>query len=305
MSEDLSKSGQMPRVKGLLEQDEPAPNDNAPKEVNLGVILHAIQTRLSRLEKSEANLDTQKAVLGLLENRTTELFEKSQLQSEAFIKLQSEASVTEALFAKTAEDMTEAAKKAAENFSEEIAAAKRSLHEHTQLTAPVKLWRDKREEHVKSQELHQKKFQWSLFAIGALAISILLSVVVFPDLVDQLLTPNGCDPSLPETCKGFGSRSILVGATILTFLTALLWFTRLQMKLYLAERHLALDARERIAFSESYVGFLKEGDTSEEAQQQRSLVYAALFRPSSDGAIKEEGGLDPAISAAISKLLTK
>ncbi|WP_291240177.1 hypothetical protein [Gemmobacter sp.] len=35
------------------------------------------------------------------------------------------------------------------------------------------------------------------------------------------------------------------------------------------------------------------------------LVYAALFRPGADGTVREEGGIDPAISAALSKLLTK
>lgn len=202
-------------------------------------------------------------------------------------------------------ESTDNAKAASKLFSEEIAAAKRTLHEHTRLTAPVDLWHEKREEHVNAQQKHQRNFQWSLFVIGVLALAILSVAVFSPNLIDQLLTPVGCDPLLPETCRGISSRSILGGATILTFFTVLLWFTRLQMKLYLAERHLALDARERIAFSRSYVGLLAEGDTSEEAKQQRSLVYAALFRPSSDGAIKEEGGLDPAISAAISKLLTK
>lgn len=45
--------------------------------------------------------------------------------------------------------------------------------------------------------------------------------------------------------------------------------------------------------------------TSEEAAQQRALVYGALFRPGSDGTVKDDGGLDPAISAAVSKLLSR
>lgn len=77
------------------------------------------------------------------------------------------------------------------------------------------------------------------------------------------------------------------------------------MKLYLAERHMVLDARERRAFAQSYIGFLAEGDSSEEARQQRAFVYTALFRPSSDGTVKEDGGLDPAITAALSKLLSR
>ncbi|MDG1424260.1 MAG: hypothetical protein P8P89_02220, partial [Paracoccaceae bacterium] len=84
-----------------------------------------------------------------------------------------------------------------------------------------------------------------------------------------------------------------------------LWYVRMQMKLFLSERHLALDARERTAFAQAYVGFLGDKDSSDEAAGQRSAVYAALFRPAPDGIIKEDGGLDPSIAAALSKFLSK
>ena len=89
------------------------------------------------------------------------------------------------------------------------------------------------------------------------------------------------------------------------FFTCLLWYVRMQMKLFLSERHLALDARERTAFAQTYIGFLAEKDSSDEAAGQRAAVYAALFRPSTDGIVKDEGGLDSSIAAALSKFLTK
>ena len=93
---------------------------------------------------------------------------------------------------------------------------------------------------------------------------------------------------------------------MLTLLTLALWFARIQMKEYLSERHLALDARERRAFAQAYIGLINEGDSvTDEARDQRALVYAALFRPSSDGIIKEDSGIDPSLTAALSKLLSK
>ncbi len=44
---------------------------------------------------------------------------------------------------------------------------------------------------------------------------------------------------------------------------------------------------------------------SKEAQQQRGLVYAALFRATKEGMVKEDAALDPTLTAAISKLLMK
>lgn len=128
-------------------------------------------------------------------------------------------------------EASNSARSSREAFDQEIAAAKRTLHEHTRLTAPVDLWHEKREEHVNAQQKHQRSFQWSLFVIGVLALAILSVAVFSPNLIAQLLTPVGCDPVQPETCRGISSRSILGGATILTFFTVLLWFTRLQMKL--------------------------------------------------------------------------
>ncbi|WP_157947034.1 hypothetical protein [Thalassobius sp. I31.1] len=126
-----------------------------------------------------------------------------------------------------------------------------------------------------------------------------------PDNLLALLSPPGCNIETGSGCGGLSLRGTLVIGALLTLFTVSLWFTRLQMKLYLAERHMRLDAREREAFTKAYIGLLSAGDTSEEAAQQRALVYGALFRPGSDGTVKEEGGLDPAISAAVSKLLSR
>ena len=127
-----------------------------------------------------------------------------------------------------------------------------------------------------------------------------------PDALITAFAPPGCDPiAKPELCSGFSFRGLLVTASALTFLTLCLWFVGLQMKEYLSERHLALDARERRAFAQAYVSLLGIDDASEEAREQRALVYAALFRPGSDGIVKEDGGIDPALTAAISKILSR
>jgi len=59
------------------------------------------------------------------------------------------------------------------------------------------------------------------------------------------------------------------------------------------------------AGAQTYIGFLAEKDSSDEVAGQRTAVYAALFRPSTDGIVKDESGLDPSIAAALSKFLTK
>jgi hypothetical protein len=192
-----------------------------------------------------------------------------------------------------------------EDYDKSMQAAEEAFREDLAIREPVQLWQDKQKEHESNRDRAFNLFRGGLAAIGLAIVLLVVTLAKAPEFVDTLLGPAGCDTSNPDTCKGFGLRGVFVTAATLTFLTVLLWFTRLQMKLYLAERHMVLDSRERRAFAQTYLGFLKEGDTSQEAQQQRALVYTSLFRPSSDGTIKEDGGLDPAVTAAISKILSR
>lgn len=196
-------------------------------------------------------------------------------------------------------------KESDERYQESIQAAAEAFREGIAISAPVDLWKNKQEEHEESRDTAFRYFLGGLIGVAILVVGILLVFIFGTEFIEGLFAPIGCNMSAPETCIGFSLRGWLSTAGVLTLFTILLWFTRLQMKLYLAERHLVLDARERRAFAEVYVGLLKEGDTSTDAKEQRALVYSALFRPASDGTVNDEGGLDPTISAALSKFLSK
>ncbi len=190
-------------------------------------------------------------------------------------------------------------------ISTRIDAAVEAVRGERAVAAPVALWTEKQAEHKKAQRNALWWFSGSLFALAAAAGGGIYFLATHADLINAIFAPSGCSKTIPRSCTGISTRGLLISGAILTIFTVLFWFARLQMKLFLAERHLVLDARERRAFAQTYVGLLSEADTSKEASQQRSLVYAALFRPSSDGTVKEDGGLDPSIAAAVSKLLSK
>ncbi len=89
---------------------------------------------------------------------------------------------------------------------------------------------------------------------------------------------------------------ILVGATVW------LWYLRLQMRVFLSERHLSLDASERMAFAETYLSLLKGGEVSREHE---TVVLSSLMRPTQDGIIKDEGGPDFSLSGMVAKALER
>ena len=191
------------------------------------------------------------------------------------------------------------------DYESRLKAAAAAFREDNALKAPAVLWQEKETKHQAESATARNSFIWSLFVTGLLVIVLALFLIFSKDVAYALVAPIGCDPAKPETCSGFSARGLSILTLVAAFFTCLLWYVRMQMKLFLSERHLALDARERTAFAQTYIGFLAEKDSSDEAAGQRAAVYAALFRPSTDGIVKDEGGLDPSIAAALSKFLTK
>lgn len=194
-----------------------------------------------------------------------------------------------------------------ELYADRFKSSLEAFNEDNRIKAPVELWEIKQKEHETRQTQAFGRFVWSLGLICLVVAAIVLTLIFASDHLVSVLSPAGCDPAAnPELCKGFSFRGMILSGAVLTLLTLGLWFARIQMKEYLSERHLVLDARERRAFAQTYIGMLDHGDTvNDEAKEQRALVYAALFRPGSDGIIKDEGGIDPSLTAALSKLLTR
>ncbi|NVK46001.1 MAG: hypothetical protein HWE33_06830 [Rhodobacteraceae bacterium] len=246
----------------------------------------------------------------LLELR--ERFGKVEVQANSIDQNYSKASKTaESLLTHTANAIAQSKTTVDQRFGEllqeyeaKFQASLDAFHAANRIKAPVDLWSEKEKEHKSSRKIAFFGFVAGLIVIAAAIVWVGYTLLNPSENLVLALSPIGCEPvGHPELCKGFSFRGMILSGSVLTLLTLALWFTRIQMKQYLSERHLVLDARERRAFAQTYIGLIEEGDTSEDAQEQRALVYAALFRPSSDGIIKDEGGIDPSLTAALSKLL--
>ena len=65
------------------------------------------------------------------------------------------------------------------------------------------------------------------------------------------------------------------------------WGVRLVVRMFLSHLHLASDAAERVVMTRTYLSLL-EGDRLS-SKEDRQLILQALFRPASDGIVKDEG----------------
>ena len=96
----------------------------------------------------------------------------------------------------------------------------------------------------------------------------------------------------------YGAASgALLGITTLIF-----WIGRLVIKLWLSEHHLRIDSNERAVMTKTYLAMTENDSASNE---DRAIVLSAIFRPTPDGVVKEEGPNDFGVNAQLARLITR
>lgn len=88
-------------------------------------------------------------------------------------------------------------------------------------------------------------------------------------------------------------------AGLLVVMSLIMWAIRLQYRVFLSERHLALDASEKQAFAETYLAIQEGAKVSEGSE---AIVLASLFRPTQDGIIRDD---ESAIDLSVASILAK
>lgn len=174
-------------------------------------------------------------------------------QSEDFSSAQSER---DKAFAALLEEHKQGVETLRKTFREEIA-----------LRAPADYWETKRKGH--------RTVAWVTGGLSFLGIAG--AALVLGWQIHDLLasTPSG---KTPETWR--------FAALVLIGLFAV-WGVRLVVRMFLSHVHLMTDAGERVVMVKTYLSLL-EGDRLA-SKEDRQLILQALFRPATDGIVKDEG----------------
>jgi hypothetical protein len=149
------------------------------------------------------------------------------------------------------------------------------FREKMTLRGPVEYW-SKRQEHHEKYSRAFGLISFVLILLGGIAMTF-WTVEVF-----RTVPQNG----VPKTWQ---VASLVVVAVFLT------WAIRLLIRLFLSHSHLRTDAAERVVMTQTYLALLEENKLSED--KDRSLILGALFRPASDGMVKEENIPHPMLDA--------
>ena len=150
---------------------------------------------------------------------------------------------------------------------QEMETLRNKYDEAMALRAPVQYWNSKRKTHrCWSIVFGVLSFAGIAGAAGGLAWLV-------QDLL-RVATPN----AQPEAWRF--AMLVLMGVFAV-------WGVRLVVRMFLSHLHLATDAAERVVMTSTYLSLLDGGHLA--SSEDRQLILQALFRPASDGIVKDEG----------------
>lgn len=182
-------------------------------------------------------------------------------------------------------DFEGASKEAIERF----AATEATYKEKMALLAPVSYWEAKAADHKR----HERSLKWWVVAYFA---------IVIPAVIWAFGLTGGW---LIGIANGGGKVDsalyVVAGAGLAAVTTLVLWAGRLLTRFYLSQNHLYHDAGDRAVMTKTYLALTAEERADE---KDRAIILAALFRPSADGIVKDDGAPDLGVSGVASKILT-
>lgn len=177
-----------------------------------------------------------------------------------------------------------------ERASASIASITATEHTYTEqmaLAAPVAYWNEKADDH-KTAEGNLLRISIAYFAVAIIA----LFLVGWLSSTYILRLPRDVDRA---------AVYVIVSGGLIAFTTMMFWIGRLIVKLYLSEHHLRVDATERSTMAKTYLAMTHEGTATE---AERAIVLSAIFRPTPDGIVREEGPADMSVGGMVSKFLS-
>jgi hypothetical protein len=161
------------------------------------------------------------------------------------------------------------------DHTDRMAGIEAVFREKMTLRGPVEYWSMRQSHHERySRVFGIISFLLIFFGGGALAM---WAANVFGNI------PDNAAP------KAWQVSSLVVVAVFVT------WAIRLIIRLFLSHSHLRTDAAERVVMTQTYLALLEEAKLTEE--KDRSLILGALFRPASDGMVKDESIPHPLLDA--------
>lgn len=178
---------------------------------------------------------------------------------------------------------------------------------HMAIAAPVSYWETKRSNHknwtvwsFSALTVCMLAFGWFLYCevrdIGTMVEATRTAALAASAKAAVANSPSASLTPLLDILAGWK-----IGAYIL-LVTLVFWFIRLLVRIFLSNIHLENDAAERVTMAKTYIALMRDGSLN--GKEHIGTILAALFRPTGDGIVKDEG-LPPTAMEWLTKLSGK
>lgn len=159
---------------------------------------------------------------------------------------------------------------------------KKALEEDSKLLAAKDYWADKAQRHSTSAT-------WS-FYMFLFPVSLLVFLIFYITQKSSLAIQLDNNQTLSATTSLIhDSNSLLHYLPYLLIFSLLIWVSRIFLKIMFSNLHLKEEALEKETQIMTYLTLIKEGAGLE--NDDRKLILEAIFRPSTNGLIKDESNV--------------
>ncbi len=253
-------------------------------------------------DRMKAESSALKRLAGDMQTTLTQFQESERTQATRFdelhLQLSAQTTTQQGSFVDSQAQRDEKWQELLSGVQGELQNLKDTYDKHMALAAPVEYWDTKRKRH------------------NTLSIVSFFAVIVCMLLVGWLLhtelqtVASGVLQAEVSTAAGQTAATNAIKATLqpttawhlgsfLLLATLSFWFIRLLVRIFLSNLHLENDAAERVTMAKTYLALLRDGSLPKD--NSINTVLAALFRPTGDGIVKDEG-LPPTAMEWITKL---
>lgn len=274
---------------------------------------------------------TLKRLAGDMQTTLTKYQEAERTQSAQFENLHSQfseqATAQKNTFDSTQQDHDAEWRQQIEETQAELTRLKDTYDKYMALAAPVEYWEKKRKKHgiwtfvsfaaivvcmvVVGIFLHTE-LQSVGKAVEANRVATLVATTKLPESLKEpkqmsaesstqtVATLNGRDQRAFSMNQSFveSATTWRLGSFIL-LATLSFWFIRILVRIFLSNLHLENDSAERVTMAKTYLALIRDGALPK--GESINTVLAALFRPTGDGIVKDEG-LPPTAMEWMTKL---
>jgi hypothetical protein len=159
--------------------------------------------------------------------------------------------------------------------------------EQLKLRAAVSQWADRANAHEKSF-VTQRRWIIGVGVVGFLLAWLwtLTALSIAKWFFSDALVSGGVALPPGSLRPTWSHELVFAGAASLLYLTLFLWSMRILVRMLMSEHHLGIDARSRASMAHTYLALIENDGAASEAD--RAIVLAALFRPVTDGLVKDD-----------------